>query len=696
MATLGAIGGAAARLSIQVGVDGADKAAGDLRRLEGDTNRAGSGLGGTLARGAGLAGAALLTAGAAAGGFGLKIAAGNEQAQISFTTMLGSAEKAGAFLKELKAFAASTPFEFPELQTAASSLISAGFEASKVIPIMTTLGDVTSGMGTGAEGVKRATVALQQMSAAGRITGEDLNQLRDAGIPVFDLLAGATGKSKAEIAALAQAGKLGATEMNALFAALETGGGGLERFSGLMEKQSQSLTGLISTLKDTVGQGLADIMGPAVEGLKAAMPGFTTAIASMMEQAGPGLTGIVSTILDLFSTIMPTLGPILGALGETFRETFANLAPAIKQILPALSRILIALLPVLPALANALVAIAPAATVVANAFASIIEAIPPNLLAALVVGFITLGPPLVTLFSAMAAGMPILAALSAMFPVLAAVIGFLISPIGLIVLAIAALAAIAIVVVRNWSTIAGFFSGLWSAVLGVVSGAVGAVVGFVMGLYTKVQGILRGLPGVVIGLFSSAWNGARTAVSTAIGTLVGVVAGVPGRILGALGDLGGLLLSAGKAVVQGLINGIKAMFGALAGVVKSLASKITGPVGRFLGISSPSRVMMRMGRLTGEGLAIGLAQSEATIARAAARMAGAALVGPQAAGAIAGASGRLAGISAGLGARVGGASVYAPVTVHGSVITEHELAAVIAKHRADTEARVLGPSWRRG
>ena len=39
---------------------------------------------------------------------------------------------------------------------------------------MTSLGNATSGMGTGSEGVQRATVALQQMAAAGRITGEDL------------------------------------------------------------------------------------------------------------------------------------------------------------------------------------------------------------------------------------------------------------------------------------------------------------------------------------------------------------------------------------------------------------------------------------------------------------------------------------------------------------------------------------------
>jgi tape measure domain-containing protein len=238
------------------------------------------GIGHMAVLGAGGAVAALATVGGAGAIMGAKVASGNEQARISFGTMLGSAQKADKFLRQLQQFAATTPFEFPELQTAASSLISSGIEADKVIPIMRTLGDVTSGMGTGAEGVQRATVALQQMSAAGRITGEDLNQLRDAGIPVFDLLSKATGKSKAEIVKLAQAGKLGKSELDAMMKALESGAG-LERFSGLMDKQSKSLAGMASTLKDTMGQGLANAVAPLFPMLKAGLGGVSDAFAAI-------------------------------------------------------------------------------------------------------------------------------------------------------------------------------------------------------------------------------------------------------------------------------------------------------------------------------------------------------------------------------------------------------------------------------
>lgn len=249
------------------------------------------------------AGAGVLAlAGVAAAGLtaGVKTASSMEQARISFTTMLGSATKADSFLKEMANFAAKTPFEFPELQTAASSLVSVGIKAKDVIPIMTSLGNATSGMGTGSEGIKRATVALQQMTAAGKITGQDLNQLRDAGIPVYDLLSKATGKSTAEVAKLAAAGKLGHKELSQMMNALVSGKG-MERFSGLMDKQSTSLAGLWSTLKDTLNMGLAQAVQPLIPLLKDGMGGAIAFLTAHMPQLAAGLSSVVTHVQAWFS-----------------------------------------------------------------------------------------------------------------------------------------------------------------------------------------------------------------------------------------------------------------------------------------------------------------------------------------------------------------------------------------------------------
>lgn len=324
----------------------------------------------------GIAGAAggLLAGGALfkLGSLGLSTAAGMEQAQISFTTMLGSAQKASSFLKDLQAFAAKTPFEFPELQTAASSLISVGVNAKDVIPIMTTLGNVTSGMGTGSEGVKRATVALQQMIAAQRITGEDLNQLRDAGIPVYDLLSKATGKSTAEVVKMAQAGKLGKKELDLMLQTLQTGKG-LERFAGLMDKQSQSLTGLWSTFKDTLGQGLASLLTPVIPKLKSGLNTVSTAMGDffggLKGQVGKSRTlftdlGLgVSAMVAAFKDGDVTSNGLVGAMeriGVVARQAFGFLKQALRASLPALKSLAgIVTGSVLPAISNLWAAIQP-------------------------------------------------------------------------------------------------------------------------------------------------------------------------------------------------------------------------------------------------------------------------------------------------------------------------------------------------
>ena len=255
----------------------------------------GHALASALKVGTAAAGAAVVAAGAV----GVKTAAQLETAQISFTTMLGSAQKAQSFLGDLRDFAAKTPFDLPGLQTSAKSLISIGIGTEKILPIMTTLGNVTSGMGTGSEGIKRATVALQQMNAAQKISAEDLNQLRDAGIPVYELLTAATGKSTAQIAEMRDKGQLGREELEALMTALETGRG-FERFNGLMEAQSASITGLWSTLKDTFGVGMADIIEPLVPMIKSGLGGAISFLSDTVIPRGTAGMSSFTTGLAAF------------------------------------------------------------------------------------------------------------------------------------------------------------------------------------------------------------------------------------------------------------------------------------------------------------------------------------------------------------------------------------------------------------
>jgi tape measure domain-containing protein len=406
-----------------------------------------------------VAGAAAATALVAVGGAavktGIKTASAMEQAKISFTTMLGSAQKADAFLRDLAKFAAETPFEFPELQTAASSLVSAGINADKVIPIMRTLGDVTSGMGTGSEGIKRATVALQQMNAAQKISGEDLNQLRDAGIPVYDLLAKALGKSKGEVVKLAQSGKLGKDALDKMMQALESGKG-LERFNGLMEKQSKSLAGIWSNMKDTFQMGMAKAVQPllplikeglggAMKALSGLMPfvqkGFTAfakvaqpalaVILPLIENIGPALSGMAGSMspvaigFKLISGLMPELVKLFKTLGPVIMDLAKIIGQGVSDAIAALLPVLAELIKVLgPVLVQVLKALMP---VVGTLIKSFVSLLPPIL--SIIKALLPLIPVVGQLVVALAPLLQILAELVAAFGPLIVVVAQLISSI---------------------------------------------------------------------------------------------------------------------------------------------------------------------------------------------------------------------------------------------------------------------------
>lgn len=271
-----------------------------------------------------------------AGRFGLQVYSSNEKARISFTTMLGSAQEADSFLAQMRDFARDTPFEFPELQSAASKLVSVGINADKVIPIMTTLGNSTAGMGTGAEGVNRATVALQQMAMKGKISAEEMMQLSEAGVDGWGALSAATGKSTAELMKLASQGKLGKDSINDLMGALESGKG-FEKFNGMMEAQALSLDGMLSNLKDTLGtelaaaideSGLDDDLKGGIEAVTAALP----SLIGYVKDFATGLRNAASWVQQNAAWLAPLAAILGGAAAGIMLVTGAIRAWAVVQM----------------------------------------------------------------------------------------------------------------------------------------------------------------------------------------------------------------------------------------------------------------------------------------------------------------------------------------------------------------------------
>jgi len=199
---------------------------------------------------------------------GLVLSERYESARTAFTRFLGTAEKAETFLAQLEAFAQRTPFEFTDLVTAAQRLQALGFRASEVIPTLTAVGDAVAAMGGSKEMIDRITLALGQMQTKGKVSGEEIRQLAEAGVPAWEALAKRVGKTIPETMKMAEKGALSASV--AIPAILESM---MQRSGGLMATQNKRLAGQFSNLRDQAGFLLRDV-GAMLTPLALKMVGF--------------------------------------------------------------------------------------------------------------------------------------------------------------------------------------------------------------------------------------------------------------------------------------------------------------------------------------------------------------------------------------------------------------------------------------
>jgi tape measure domain-containing protein len=121
-----------------------------------------------------------------------KLAREMEQTSISFEVMIGSAKQARGMLNELTDLANVTPFTRTEVQDSAKLLLNFGVSAKKILPTVKMLGDISGG---NAYKLHLMSLAFAQMSAAGRLMGQDLLQMVNAGFNPLQEISRKTGIS---------------------------------------------------------------------------------------------------------------------------------------------------------------------------------------------------------------------------------------------------------------------------------------------------------------------------------------------------------------------------------------------------------------------------------------------------------------------------------------------------------------------
>jgi len=311
-----------------------------------------------LALGAGLAAAGV--AGIALGKQMLDAAADMESTKIGFTTLLGSAEKAGDFLKELQHFGATTPFEFNGLVSSSQQLLNMGFKAKEVIPLLTRVGDAVAAAGGDPVKMESTIRALTQIQAKGKLSAEEMMQLAEAGTFSWNALATTLGVTTAEAMKMASQGRISSQQAIDAFMSNSE-----ERFGGLMSKQSESFSGLMSNLQDAWDGFLRSQGAVLLEWAKEFVKWLTVIVTDWLPKVVDG----IGKFIDQVKAALPELGTMgetavsvkdkalaMAAafekntgLGAQLKQIFADLWARIQtSLVPAFEKLWVAMQPLMP------------------------------------------------------------------------------------------------------------------------------------------------------------------------------------------------------------------------------------------------------------------------------------------------------------------------------------------------------------
>lgn len=185
---------------------------------------------------------------------GSSLAANREASHMSFATLFGDEKEADGFIQNVTDFANKTPFMFDDLTSMSKVLKTYGYEVNELLPTMQKIGDAGAALGLDQSGMSAIATYLGRMKSTGKVTMEYLNPLLERGIPVWDYLAAASGKTNKEVQEMVSKGLVPGEKAAAALADYM----GAD-FAGSMEKQAKTYAGLTSTL-----QGMQDEMDVAM------------------------------------------------------------------------------------------------------------------------------------------------------------------------------------------------------------------------------------------------------------------------------------------------------------------------------------------------------------------------------------------------------------------------------------------------
>lgn len=492
----------------------------------------------------------------------LKSAIDLQKTAAGFNVLVGNTQKAQKLFAEVKKFADTTPFEFPELAKSTTMLLGYGIAAEDVMDRLKRLGDAAAASGGDLNGI---TLAYAQMIGRGKVTGDNLRQLTENMVTLRAELAKVSGVKMNELDKAIENGEISTTELNkALDLATNKGG----KFFGGTAKLAVTFSGRLSTLKDTLMETGRNLLGLKVD------PKL-------------GLTVVKGGLFDRLSILLPKITQFAKELGDKF----SKLPEPMQNMIVNGGLLVIALGPLLVILGTLVSSIGSLAAVMANPAFWIIAGVMAAIAAVAVVvwqNWSKIKPHVDALVGSfnyfMAVTKPIRDFLANQWK-----------------LAMADMA-------KAWNDVQialrPYMPMIEKASKILMAFSIGAIAAFIIGIAAAITAIVR-----VIAAFARF----QAAVSRVASSVVSWFLQLDARIRKAVSGFGSLLYNAGISLINGLTRGITDRINGAINTIKSMANAVKNAFESVLGIHSPSKVFYGYGKNITQGLIDGMGARKATV-----------------------------------------------------------------------------------
>lgn len=232
--------------------------------------------------------------------FGQKIFAVRSEIQsleTSFETLVGNKPQAEELFNSIREFAVNTPMQMKDLASSAQTMMSFNIPVEQIMENLKALGDVSMG---DAQKFQSLSLAFSQMSATGKLMGQDLLQMINAGFNPLSTIAERTGKGISQLKDEMSKGAISADMVRQAFIDATSEGG---KFYKMLESKSKTLEGAYSNLQGAIDDMFNEI-GKNTQGIISGAIDAATLLVKNYEEVGKAILFIVATYGEYKAAVM--------------------------------------------------------------------------------------------------------------------------------------------------------------------------------------------------------------------------------------------------------------------------------------------------------------------------------------------------------------------------------------------------------